>query len=113
MGWFNWVPKPVKRTVKVAQNPLKTVRDVTGYTEMKQEAMRRQREQEASVAEAQKKQESALAAENTKERKLRVEEARRVSSRRSAGAGGFRGYRSLLSPSRVGGSSSKLSGMSS
>jgi hypothetical protein len=95
--------RPFKQTYKTVKNPLKAVRDVTGYTEMKKEMMRKQREQEELAKAAQKKQADSTAKVNAKERKLRTEEARRVSSRRSAMGGGFRGYRSLLAPSRVGG----------
>jgi hypothetical protein len=97
------ITRPFKQAKKVVTNPLKAVRDVTGYTEMKEEVMRKQREQEALAEAAQGKQLSSSAKVADKERRLRLEEARKVSSRRSASGGRGRGYRSLLSPYRIGG----------
>jgi len=105
----NAAPKPAKQAVKTLKNPLKAVRDVSGYTDMKDEAAKKQQEQEARVAAAESKQAEAAAAVEDKAKAMEGEAAKKRSARRRAGAGRG-GYRSLLSPARSGDVSSSLSG---
>lgn len=60
--------KPVKQVKKTVKNPLKSVRDVTGVTKAKEEAMKQQQEAESAMrqqAEETKKQIEEMKPETT------------------------------------------------
>lgn len=107
----NAAQQPVKQTYKTVKNPLKAVRDVSGYTEMKkqQEVQKQKADAAAAIAEERNTAAEKRISEADEKKRQAAQAAARGRSASRRARGGARGYRSLLSPANESGSGS-LSG---